>query len=500
MSGGKRPLAGRYKLDRVLRADSSGTVYLAKDARTGAQVTVTQLAPALVADAEYIQRMRSSAATLTSFDDPTFVSVLDFVEEGRHAYVVSVYVEGQTLREVMGSTPIPPAEALALLRASLLGLAAVNSVGLVHRSIRPESVVLLPDGQVKVTGFDQPAYAGAATGADRGSTPSVSPYAYIAPEQVVGAPADPRTDVYLAGLLGFELLAGIPPFTSSDPSQVMSMHVGQDPPQLSVMRPEIPASVSDVVSHALAKEPDDRPQGARSFIAQIDAAGPSLGPAWALAMMPGSLAPLLVPAVPPLPVAPTPAPRRVPVRITPRVGWGRRRALVPGAAALSLALTGGMAFAYSQRWFGGGPVPTTPGSSFTASTGIHPGGVPGGLHPFVVPPATNPPAEALPAGAPPSETAPGGGGAVAVVPVGIRLPPTPVQLPPITGDVVPPVTVPPPAPPPPVAVPQVPSVDVDVSDHDGDHHEDRDGDKDHHGHGDEGHHDGDHGEHVESDD
>ena len=135
-----------------MATDPSGTVYLAKDLSSGAKVTVKELAPALVADREYIQRIRASAHTLTSFDDPNFVSVLDFVEADGRAYVVSVYVEGQTLREVMGSTSIPAAEALVLLRGSLLGLAAVNSAGLVHGSISPENVVLLPDGQVAQTG------------------------------------------------------------------------------------------------------------------------------------------------------------------------------------------------------------------------------------------------------------------------------------------------------------------------------------------------------------
>jgi hypothetical protein len=508
MNGGRRELAGRYKLDRVLSTDSSGTAYLAKDRRTGAKVTVKELAAGLASDRDYIEGLRGSAASITSFDDPNFVSVLDFVESDGRAYVVSVYVEGQTLREVMDAKEIAPPESLALLRGSLLGVAAVNSAGLVHGSISPDNVILLPDGQVKLTGFDQPAFV-AAAGGGNGSPSGVSPYAYIAPEQVVGAAADARTDVYLAGLLGYELLAGMPPFTSPDPSQVMSMHIAHDAPRLDVMHPGIPASVAEIIGQALAKEPDDRQQGARSFIAQIDAAVPSLSPAWALAMVPGALAPLLVPAPMPLPVAPTPAPRRVPVRVAPRVGWRGRGALVPGAAALSLTLAGGAAFAYSQRWLGnGGQTPSRLGPNFTASSGIHPGGRPGGSGAYVVPPASNPPASNPPAevtqpASPPSPAAPGGGGAVAVIPVVIRVPPITLQPPPITGVVVPPVTVtPPPPPPPPVTGPvQVPSTaELEENEHhDGDHPADKDGDKDHDGDGKDSHHDVENGEHAERD-
>jgi serine/threonine protein kinase len=112
MKGGKRTLAGRYRLERELGADASGTVFLAKDLSSGAKVSVKELAAGLIADSAYMARLSASAAALTSFDDPNFVSVLEVIEADDRAYVVSVYVEGQTLRELMGAAPIPPADAL----------------------------------------------------------------------------------------------------------------------------------------------------------------------------------------------------------------------------------------------------------------------------------------------------------------------------------------------------------------------------------------------------
>ena len=88
----------------------------------------------------------------------------------------------------------------------------------------------------------------------------------MAPEQVVGAEADVRTDVYLAGVLGYELLAGRPPFASLDPAEMWSMHMAQDPPRLIELRPELTAPIVDIVSRALAKLPDARQQSAREFI------------------------------------------------------------------------------------------------------------------------------------------------------------------------------------------------------------------------------------------
>jgi serine/threonine-protein kinase len=363
-----RDLVGKYKLGRRLSSDSSGTVYLAKDTTAPplhALVEVKELAPALVADTRFLQRYRASASSLMQLDHPNCGKVLDFLEVGGGAFVVSEHLEGRTLREVLGSTALRPAQALALLRGSLVGLDAAHSAGLLHRSLRPESVTVQPDGLVKLSGFDQPAYAGGAAPPEAASA-GISPYAYIAPDQVVGVEADVRTDVYLAGILGFELLAGEPPFISQDPSELMSMHVTQDPPDLTALRPEITAPVADIVNRALAKAPDDRQQSAREFIGQIDAATASLGVEWTEAMTVSGLG-----------VAASVAGLAAVGVETSKGGaaggaaagggarLGRRsRVLVPGVAALTLALSTA-AYGYSQRWLGVG-AGTNAGQNSTA--------------------------------------------------------------------------------------------------------------------------------------
>ena len=399
MSSGRAGLVGNYQLGRQLGSDSSGTVYSAEDLRTGATVSVKELAPELVAHPRYLDGFRAEIGVLMRLDHPNCGKVVDFLEIAGHVYVVSEPIEGQTLRQILGSTELRPGQALALLRGTLVGLGAAHAVGILHRSLRPESVLLQPDGLVKLTGFDQPAYLGGA-GAALAPAAAISPYAYIAPEQVVGSPADARTDVYLAGVLGFELLSGGPPFASADPSELMSMHVGQDPPELTQLRPEITAPAADLVSRALAKSADDRQQSAREFIAQIDALTESLGVEWTEAMLVsglaavGALAPAIAGAVQGHAAAAGSA----------RPGRRPRRALVPGAAALALALSGA-AYGYSQRWLGEGGG-TTPGrSSSSTAHGAKHGTGPGGTHKpgsppalALVPPGSSPPA---PAGVPP---------------------------------------------------------------------------------------------------
>jgi hypothetical protein len=495
-----RDLLGKYKLGQLLSRDSSGTVYKAKDVRTGAVVSVKELAPELVADTRFVERLRAESGVLLRLDHPNCGKVLDFLEVEGGVFVVSELLEGRTLRDVISGTTLRPAQALALLRGSLVGLGAAHALGLLHRSVRPESVVVQPDGLVKLTGFDQPAYAAGTISGKEAST-AISPYAYIAPDQVVGAEADVRTDVYLAGILGFELLAGAPPFTSPDPSELMSMHVTQDPPDLTALRPEVTAPVADVVNRALAKAPDDRQQSAREFIAQIDAATAALGVEWTEAMAVSGLA---AAAMAGSTLAGHEKAGQGATAAGARLIRRPRSVLVPGLAALTLALSGA-AYGYSQRWLGlgtgvgGGPLPT--------STAPRSGGsqahnrAPSNLAP--TPPGTEPtpPAVEAPPAAVllPEQTTPGTRVAV-VVPVAQPQVVSPVSTAAPASPPAPPV----PGPPPPAPAPSgggdsdsARTTDQDDQAHDGDQDRDQDRDQDHGDHdGDDGHghHQGESGE------
>jgi hypothetical protein len=340
-----------------------------------------ELAAELVADSRFLERFRRETGFLSRLDHPNCVRVLDYLEIQGRVYLVSEPIEGRTLRQVIGSAELRPAPALALLRAGLVGLEAAHSVDVVHRTLRPESVVLQKDGLVKVTGFGQPAHG---AGATLTGAAGISPYAYIAPEQVVGADTDVRTDVYLAGLLGFELLVGRPPFNSADPAEVWSMHMAQDPPRLIDLRPELAPSVAGIVSRALAKAPDDRQQSALEFIAQIDGlrsvlAGTGVEPTVA-SKLGRRVAPLVVGH---------PAAVEIPIPIaaggTGRLGWRRLRALVPGVAALALTLSAA-ADGYNPSWLGirGG----TRAGQHAASTAQ---GTTGGSHVFGAQQPSSPP-------------------------------------------------------------------------------------------------------------
>ena len=475
-----RELLGKYKLGRTLTRDSSGTVYQAKDMRSGAVVAVKELAPELVADTRFIERLRADSGVLIRLDHPNCGRVLDFLEVDGRAYLVSEPIEGRTLREVISGTALRPAQALALLRGTLVGLSAAHALGLLHRSLRPESVYVQPDGLVRLNGFDQPAYAaGAATGA----APSAggSRYTYIAPDQVVGAEADVRTDVYLAGILGFELLSGAPPFTSPDPSELMSLHVTREPPDLSALRPEVTAPVADIVNRALAKAPDDRQQSAREFIAQIDAATAALGVEWTEAMAVSGLGAAATAGASTL--AGDGKSGRGAAPGGARVGRRPRSVLVPGVAALTLAFTTA-AYGYSQRWLGVGA--GVGAGAGTPSTAQHSGGSPARGHTpaelgLKLPGAAPAPPAAV---APPTAVLlPAQANPASQVVLTVSLPPAPAASPnPPATTPAPPATAPGSAPKPPAGGESESSTDQDDEAQDRD-----DGDEDDHGdHGDHG--------------
>ncbi|HUZ00672.1 MAG TPA: protein kinase, partial [Thermomicrobiaceae bacterium] len=165
-------------------------------------------------------------------------------------------VEGGTLKQhIREHAPLPIPAALALTAQVLQGLAAIHAAGIVHRDVKPQNVLLAPNGTAKLTDF------GIARGADGGLTETgvaLGTAAYMAPEQAVGAPLGPPADLYAVGVLLFELLTGQLPFPGDNPVQVLYQQVHVVPPRPRGLNPAIPVWLEAVVLRALAKDPARR--------------------------------------------------------------------------------------------------------------------------------------------------------------------------------------------------------------------------------------------------
>ena len=254
---------------RSLGSGGFGEVELARHDATGVLVAIKYLRPDLLADREFAQMFRSEAALLAYMDDPNVVRLYEYIESPSGAAIVMELVDGVSLRRILAEQGATTAEAaLVVLKGSLLGLAAAHRRGVVHRDYKPENVLINADGTSKLTDFGLAARAG-----DR-PTPAGT-LAYVAPEQIDGAPASPASDVYAATATFYECLTGAPPFTGESGELLRQHHSAPVP-----LDP-VPAPLRPLVTAGMAKDPKDRPADAAVFATQLaETVAGAYGPGW----------------------------------------------------------------------------------------------------------------------------------------------------------------------------------------------------------------------------
>ena len=260
-----RLLDGRYAVHQRLARGGMASVYLATDTRLDRRVAVKVMHPGLAEDPEFVARFNREARAAAGLNHPDVVSVYDQGTDDGHPFLVMEYVPGHTLRSVLRERlRLSPGEALAVMDHVLAALAAAHATGLVHRDVKPENVLVTPDGRVKVADFGLArAAAGATVTAATG--PLIGTAAYLAPEQVRDGTSDARSDVYAAGVMLFELLTGRQPFSGDSAVSVAYRHVNEDVPEPSSIVPGIPAELDALVLAATARDPFDRPADARAL-------------------------------------------------------------------------------------------------------------------------------------------------------------------------------------------------------------------------------------------
>ena len=263
-------LDGRYRLDAVIARGGMATVYLATDTRLDRVVAVKVMRPLLAEDPDFVERFAREARSAARLSSPEVVAVHDQGTDAATgtAFLVMEHVAGGTLREVLEQGPVHPVRALNLLEPVLRALAAAHAAGLVHRDVKPENVLLGDDGRVKVADFGL-ARAVETSSLTMATGLLIGTVAYLAPEQVEQGRADPRSDVYAAGIVLFELLTGAPPFDADTPLSVAFRHVHEDVPAPGTQVPGIPAALDELVVRATRRDPSARPVDAGAFLAEL---------------------------------------------------------------------------------------------------------------------------------------------------------------------------------------------------------------------------------------
>ena len=277
---------GRYQIESRIARGGMAKVYLATDLRLERKVAVKVMHDHLVDDADYAAKFIREARHTARLAHPNIVSVFDQGHEGDLLFLVMEYLPGITLRELLndyGSLTVE--QALDITTAVLQALVVAHREGILHRDVKPENVMLVNDGRIKIGDFG---LARPVTSATETGKSLLGTVAYIAPELLTRGQADNRSDLYSVGVMLYEMLAGKQPFTGDTPMQIAMQHAKKQMPLASLANPFVGQAVDDVIQWATSKNPQDRPKDARAFLDALRAASvrrvsdPSLAPAGAI--------------------------------------------------------------------------------------------------------------------------------------------------------------------------------------------------------------------------
>jgi len=306
-------------------------VYLARQPALDREVALKEL-DLDIDEPTVAQRFVREARVAAALDHPNVVTLFDFFEHDGVPYIAMEYVSGGSLRPLVGRLTLP--QVFGVLEGVLAGLGHAERRGIAHRDLKPENLLIGRSGGVKIADFGIARAYNALTGKLTSTGGAIGTPAYMAPEQALDGPLGPYTDIYAAGVIAYELLAGRPPFEPGNaPMAALYCHVHKPPPALAGIAPSTPPSVRTWVEWLLAKAPSARPaSAARAWEALEEIAVAELGPYWRREAAITPREAYAEPEAPPTRVQPT---ERPPPAGRARGPAGPRRRLVVGVSVVA---------------------------------------------------------------------------------------------------------------------------------------------------------------------
>lgn len=264
-------LSDRYRLEAKLGSGGMSTVYLARDEVLDRPVAVKLMHREMTEQPDQLERFNQEARAVAKLSNPNVVAVIDAGEDNGRPYIVLEYVQGETLKQRISRVgALDATEAFAYGLEVAQGLGVAHEVGMVHRDVKPQNVLIDSTGRAKLTDFGISRQLNdegvTATGRVIGTTD------YVAPEQAMGKDVDPRSDIYSLGIVLYEMLTGDVPFEADNQIGVAMKHVNEPIPDIQVQRPDISAASARVVEKATAKDPDDRYETIEEMAEDLQAA------------------------------------------------------------------------------------------------------------------------------------------------------------------------------------------------------------------------------------
>jgi serine/threonine protein kinase/tetratricopeptide (TPR) repeat protein len=267
----------RYRIVEKLGSGGMGDVYLAEDTKLGRKVALKLLAKELTQNRDRLSRFDQEAYAASGLNHPNILTIYELGDEGGRHFIATEYIEGQTLRKRLQTTPMEIIEVLDVAIQVAGALEEAHAAGIIHRDIKPENIMLRRNGHVKVLDFglaklmerpepdqaDTEAVTRALVQTDAGMVLGTSQY--MSPEQARGKPVDARTDIWSLGVMLYEMATGRAPFSGETKTDVIVAIAKNDPPSLGRFAPNAPAEFEWIVLKALRKDVDERYQTVKEF-------------------------------------------------------------------------------------------------------------------------------------------------------------------------------------------------------------------------------------------
>lgn len=267
---GKR-LDGRYEIKELIGVGGMAYVYKAYDSIDDRVVAIKILREELLANEEFTRRFKNESKAIAILSHPNIVKVYDVSFGERLQYIVMEYIDGITLKEyIEQQKDIKWKEALHFTVQILRALQHAHDKGIVHRDIKPQNIMLLSDGTIKVTDFGIARFSRTDIRATSATDKAIGSVHYISPEQARGEITDEKADIYSVGVMLYEMLTGRLPFEADNAVSVAIMQLQSEPKLPREVNPQIPEGLEDITLKAMRKDPAKRYQSAAEMLYDID--------------------------------------------------------------------------------------------------------------------------------------------------------------------------------------------------------------------------------------
>ena len=266
---GKR-LDGRYSIESLVGVGGMANVYRGTDVKTGNQIAVKVLKEEFLDNEELVRRFKNESKAISILSHPNIVKVYDVSVTDKLQYIVMEYVDGITLKEYLKQRggALTWKETVHFATQVLSALQHAHSKGIIHRDVKPQNIMLLADGSIKMMDFGIARFSRAQS--QTVSDKAIGSVHYISPEQAKGERTDARTDIYSVGVMLYEMLSGRLPFDGDGAVSIAIMQISEKPKPLAEIAPKTPAGLRQITEKAMEKDPDKRYQSAQEMLAAIE--------------------------------------------------------------------------------------------------------------------------------------------------------------------------------------------------------------------------------------